>query len=66
MKSLIRKPNRTHRSNKKRISKDFEHFEYMDSSSKAQRRIKKKYAKAARRREKEYLEEEIDYCFNTY
>lgn len=56
----IRKPNRTHRKNTKRISKDFKPFEYLDSSKKTQRRMKIKYARAAKQKEKEFLEKEIE------
>lgn len=57
---FIRKPNRTHRKNNKRIVskfKDFEDFDQYKKQSKAQRKLKKKYSRAAKQREKQ----EIDY-----
>ena len=55
----IRKPNRTHRSNKKRIVskfRDFENFDDFKKQSKAQRKLKKKYSRIAKQREKEELQ----------
>lgn len=67
MDANIRKPNRTYRSNKKRIVskfKDFEDFDYIKKQSKSQRKLKKKYARAAKQNEKEFLEKEIDKILN--
>lgn len=56
----IRKPNRTHRSNKKRIVskfRDFENFDEVKKHSKAQRKLKKKYSRIAKQREKDEFQD---------